>query len=66
MPVIVWQKVARLALGKILGDKSLKDRTIADLRAKAKLTETEFDDAAVDALEKAWDPIVAIVLGKVG
>ena len=63
--VIVWQKVAQLALGKLLTDPKHKERVIRELREAAEETkDTEWDDRFVNVLDSAWDPIVAIVLGK--
>lgn len=50
--------------GKWLSSPKTKAELMDELRAGAKSTVNEFDDAAVDAFEGVWDYAVACILKK--
>ena len=59
MPFLV-----RMLLKQLLGSKELESRLFAALRDAAKLTETRFDDEAIDELEDIWAVAIPILTTK--
>lgn len=62
--LLPWKVIGKLAASSFLTSKKTKDQLIKDLREGAKKTDTDYDDAAVDAFEKVWDAAIPILVSK--
>jgi hypothetical protein len=60
--LLPWKKMAKTFLTEMLTSQKTKDQVFKDLREGAQDTETEYDDAAVDATDKLWGDLVASVI----
>lgn len=58
------QGLLRALLGKLLMNPKTRERIFHALREQARKTDTQLDDAGVDAFETAWDVVVPILVGK--
>lgn len=60
--MIKW--AVMLILRQLLGSYETKHRVFTALRQAAEGTDTKLDNEAVDVVEKVWDVVIPILIGK--